>query len=113
MFYCFELAQGCDVIETWEMMCLRAEDAALRTKFVDIICHRHVLSESLKSSLEFILFVERNVKDSNGCVPKLTLGVVSEWSCSQRRLYLAEAFLSNRSKILVQCCLYCHAMVIH
>ena len=67
------------MLETWEMMCLRTENTELRTKLIDIIRQRHLLSENLTSSLEYVTFVEKNVRDSNGSVPKLTLNMVSKY----------------------------------
>lgn len=79
-------------------MCLAAQSPELREKLADILRQRHLLCESLSSSLEFITFVERFVTGSSGSTSPLTLEVVSEWSPVQRRIYLAEAFLNSKSR---------------
>ena len=78
-------------------MCLQAEDGQSRQKLVEIIRQRHLWTEELNSSLDFINLAERFVRDSFGNSPVLTMEMVSGWDPEQRRLYLAEAFLQTKS----------------
>ncbi len=79
-------------------MCLQVDKPQQREKLVEIMRQRHLWTEELTTCLDFIVVVERFVRDSLGNIPVLTIEVVSGWSPEQRRLYLAESFLQSRSK---------------
>ena len=93
--------KGQDAEETWLLLMLRTEDQKWRDELAAILNRRQLLDTDLIETLEWVRFVERFMAE-NQCPtlvhhPPLTLQVVGQWSRPQRRLFLAELFLTSRN----------------